>query len=72
MLPDERAEPGHKTLARTRPRCFDELIHERVTAWHITTSIECECDEEPVTKDYFLNMQQTVSDLMGWKKNLLN
>lgn len=50
VLPDERAEPGHKTRLRTRRCCFDELIHERVTVWHISTTVECECDEEPVKK----------------------
>lgn len=61
VLPDERAEPGHKTPLRTRCYCFDELIHERVTVWHISTTVECECDEEPVKKDYYLNVQQSNS-----------
>lgn len=65
VLPDERAEPGHKTRLRTRRCCFDELIPERVTVWHISTTVEWECDEEPVKKGYCLNVQQTVSDFMG-------
>lgn len=52
---------GHKTPLRTRRYCFDELIHERVTVWHISTTVECECDEEPVKKDYYLNVQQSNS-----------
>lgn len=53
-LPDERAEAGHKTPLRMRCCCFDELIHERVTVWHISTTVECECDEEPVKKKKLL------------------
>lgn len=67
-LPDERAEPGHKTPLRMRCCCFDELIHERVTVWHISTTVECECDEEPVKKKRTtasMCNRQTVSDFMG-------
>lgn len=48
VLPDERAEPSHKTPLQHC--CFDELIHERVSVWHISTTVECECDVEPVKK----------------------
>lgn len=61
VLPDERAQPGHKPPLRTCHCCFDEVIHEGVTVWHISTTVECECDEEPVKKDYCLNVQQTTS-----------
>lgn len=50
VLPDERAQPGHKTPLHTCRCCFDEVIHEGVTVWHISTTVECECDEEPVKK----------------------
>lgn len=43
-------ERGHKTPLRVCRHCFDELIQQRVTVWHISTTVECECDEEPVKK----------------------
>lgn len=58
VLPDERAEPGHKTPLCMCRCCFDEVIHEWVTVWHISTTVECECDEEPV-KNECLNVQWT-------------
>lgn len=67
VLPDERAEPGHKTPAYA-PLLLWWAIHERVTVWHISITVEDECDEpvESVKKTTAsICSREIVSDFMG-------